>query len=609
MFDQRFTPPAAIECTARIEADAPVGDLTLVWCETDPFTPGRIYTKRAYLAQTGAYDNTFAGISGGGHAQLAQTNFILEPGRSYRLRLEVDNEVMQLIVDGQVVAVHRSAMPFGSGWFGMLGYYRGKSFSDVAIYSQSGKQWGPLTVGDAFLTHGHLADAASEYANAATLLESEPMNQAIARYRQGVALAADGHHAEATAIWNTIAISPWMELGAIYALRRWIATGDHATVAAGMTTIGHSQDQRVIDAMREVWGEGLSALGALPNATEVMQYIHVRHACFPNDAVTAWAAAQACWRIGRFKEALAEAGSDRRATAWSLLALGRADEVLATYPEQIQAMGKALLQREKYDIALAAIPQVTWAMREVALATGRFEEASKVVGSGSAELAIFRIVSGEAATIAADPSESQSLRVSAALLMDDLPAVTELANGNPPYEAVMLAEGRKNAGMDRAAVLICRLLEEPSDPNEIEAIVSELGGWGANATWTDLWFARQVVLPWLKEGGDHVPPALFTDLANLGHVPAPRGECLAKFIIGAMDEAQFLDQPAAMDAKRYLPLAKAMREEVAGNNAAALTAYRGFMALPPWQRPQSGAWMRNVIVEWFARWRIRHLQG
>lgn len=611
ILNRRIHPPVSISCTAMIRPGAPVGDLTFLWCETDPFVSDTIYRTNAYLAQTGAYDNTFAGISGSaGRLQLARRDFILESGRSYRLSLQIEDDRMRLIVDGEVIADHVSQVPFGAGWIGLLAYYPGKVFDDIIITQKKPGRGDALAIGDALLTRGHHEEAAEEYASVAQRSE-DPALADIARYRQGVALAAAGRHAEAVTTWGQIATEPWKDLGTIYSQRRWIAIGDHATVAAGLRRSGRWEDSRLRDAGRAVWGEALRALGSLPERSGIEAALAVRESCLAPDPASAWAAAEAAWKVGLYQEALDLGAGDRRAVAWSLLALGRAEEVLARFPEQVQASARACLMLDRFDEIFRSYPQVVWAVREAGLATGRVDgAAAQLLHEDSGELHRLRLILGGAPAEAGDAALPPQHRLVAALLMDDLATVADLSQDRPCLEADMLREGAsiglersRSTGPTRAMAVICRLLEEPGE-DEARALWNEIDGWGANATFSDLWFARAVVLPWLRLGSD-VPPSDL--IGRLPALPGTRAGRLHDFLRRRIDTDAYLDQPAALEAKGYLPLALAIRAEIEGDRNAALASYRAYLATPPWQRPQHGSWDRELISEWFARWRLRSL--
>lgn len=613
ILNRRIHPPVSIACTAMIQPGAPMGDLTFLWCESDPFVSDTIYRTNAYLAQTGAYDNTFAGISGSaGRLQLSRRDFILEPGRAYHLRLEIDGDRMRLIVDGTVIADHVSQVPFGAGWIGLLAYYPGKVFDDVVITQRKPGRGDALVVGDALLTRGHSEEAAEEYASVVQRSADPVQVVDIARYRQGVALAAAGRHAEAVTTWGQITTDPWKDLGAIYSQRRWIAIGDHPTVAAGLRDTGPWVDSRLRDAGRAVWGEAIRALGPLPERSSVETALAVRESCLAPDPASAWAAAELAWKVGLYQKALDLSAGDRRAVAWSLLALGRAEEVLTRFPEQVQAGARACLMLDRFDEIFRSYPQVVWAVREAGMATGSVEGAAGHLLDDAGELLRLRLVLGAAPTEAADASLPPQRRLVAALLMDDLATVADLAETSPSLEAEMLQHGAtvglersRSTGPTRAMAVICRLLEDPASA-EAERLWEEVDGWGANATLSELWFARALVLPWLRLGGKAAASDL---LAQLPALPGIRATRLQDFLHGRIDVPAYLDQDAALEANGYLGLAQAVRAEGEGDLEAARASYRAYLATPPWQRPQYGSWNRELISEWFARWRLRHLGG
>jgi len=74
------------------------------------------------------------------------------------------------------------------------------------------------------------------------------------------------------------------------------------------------------------------------------------------------------------------------------------------------------------------------------------------------------------------------------------------------------------------------------------------------------------------------------------------------FIIGRIDETQFLAQPCKLYATPNLLLAKGIRAEVEGKGDEALAFYGQFDALPSSLKP-----VETPFPSFFARWRIREL--
>ncbi|HEV8245125.1 MAG TPA: protein kinase, partial [Polyangiaceae bacterium] len=105
-YRERLSGGVAIEFDGKLEPGSPVGDLSVIWTEDD--VVGEVGARwpaagrRTYALQTGAYGNLTVGIRRDFHAALSARSLILEVGRQYRIRAEIDGRLLRLLIDGEV---------------------------------------------------------------------------------------------------------------------------------------------------------------------------------------------------------------------------------------------------------------------------------------------------------------------------------------------------------------------------------------------------------------------------------------------------------------------------------------------------------------------------
>ncbi len=613
-FNQRLIAPVSIEFDAEMLPGNPAGDLSVIWYEQQPTTNMRFGQTPGYLLQTGAYDNQFAGIirNPGGQV-LDQIPYEMKQGQLYHIRVDVTDDALRLSVDGKLLCEHHAAIPFTSGWLGLMAYYSGKAFGPVRISTTTPRRQVPaLSVGDALFRRGHWTDAAEEYAELAEVLGDDSLGQ-TARYRQGLALYQASRHNDAERAWEALSPGPLKQIARCLLLQRWSLTGSHMAVAQGLAELAEDANPDVHQAVRTQWLLSSKQLPPRCPPEMVDAFLAIVEKSFPDDALARTGASELCLRAGRFAAAIRWGKDARRTHIDALVAEGRPSEVLTTYPEDVQGQARALLQLGRFGEVVQRLPQVEWAVREANLIGG-----ISLAGTSQANDNAVRIANGEAAAMLANtqrlsPDGRRGLLIALGSLDEataELPAGGNFTLSLLRGRAADVLENVQLADRNWLEAAWCQWMQlsTAADPQaaqwlaQILAVVPE-------HRWGELWFVRDV-MPALAQ---HGVPGLMKHAHEVAgqdkdaHADGQRAWHFSAYLIGQIDRATFLAQPAARQATSLVLLADGLRAEAAADKAGAQAAYQAFLALAPWQRPTDDG-TRQVWLESCAQWRLEVLE-
>jgi eukaryotic-like serine/threonine-protein kinase len=309
-YRRRLTAPVAVEFEGQILPGAKAGDLSVIWTETDVFVGGEIDAAlkgRTYTLQVGAYANIRAGIFGsasiGFHQKsiaLSARPFVLEPGRTYSIRAEIDERVLRLFVDGQLVCEHEDLFPLRSGYVGLYAFYAGKSFRNVRICTKGmPERVSPIVVGDEFYKCDDFEKALLQYRRVADAHAGELLAEEAA-YKQGLCMYRLGRRTDAHLCWSALTDPTYRAYAAVHSMDDAFEAGDHTSGAAQFRHL-HANTAALRPILRSNWSayvRGASDIAALQTL------IALRDEVFPGDAVTSDAAANALERSGRWQDVL-----------------------------------------------------------------------------------------------------------------------------------------------------------------------------------------------------------------------------------------------------------------------------------------------------------------
>jgi serine/threonine-protein kinase len=133
-FPEVFEARVSIDFEGTLLRGYPDGELAVVWTEDEVVdSDGRAALPqpgtRTFTFRVGALSNRVAGIFMGLHEPLATLAHRQERGRPSRIKIEVDDRLLRLTVDGEPLAEHKLRQPLGSGRFGLLGTNASRAFA------------------------------------------------------------------------------------------------------------------------------------------------------------------------------------------------------------------------------------------------------------------------------------------------------------------------------------------------------------------------------------------------------------------------------------------------------------------------------------------------
>lgn len=619
---RRLHGPVAVEVEGEMLPGHPPCDLSLAWSAEDPVTTPT-WGRSAYLLQTGSHDNTFAAITRVyGNEAMVRSEVRLTSGRRHRLRFEIDHDRLSIDLDGQRICDYRAAFPCTSGYVGLYAYYPGKAFDRLTIYNKGLPQRiAPTAIGDSWYERDQPGEAAEQYRRVVESFPGTPLADE-ARYKQGLCLARLGRREEALILWQGLREPNVAALAECKRLEWANEEGDAAGAIARFASL-----YRASPAMRQrlhlVFSNALSVSLTSQRPEDTSAWLDLARDLLPGEPTVDSAAARALNALGRWQETLDRYPHLADAATRALIALGRSDEVTARYPDARQHLGRALLEQGRFGQVLDELPHDPWSRIWILHAQGRHAEALAYVeslridtgaqllrlglveealaaapaGSTSRFLALHRL--GRVAELVAELDERPSSEGVPALLRARLyERALELT---PPSAAGRMAQ----AHLGRWATAL-----ERHDPTAAEAALAAAGARPLARDLDDSWFARLVLVDAIRHRTD---PAAFAAAmhALAGRGPgwlAQRPWHAARYLLGAIDEAAFLAQPARDHAPAALLALRGVRAELADDRAAALAAYRAYLALPLHER----CWDTvdgDAITDHLLEWRVSELQA
>ncbi len=330
LLDRRLAGATAVEFTGTSLAGFPVCDLSIGWVPGDrpvANASNSFITSPMVLAQVGAYDNSFAQITSTNQGQGRQYDYRLEVGRPYRIRVEMEEGLIRMLVDGVEIARHQDAIPSAGGWLMLYAYYPGKQFDDVVIHAKGLPPRLPATaLGDAAMRMERWDEAVAAYHDVITSdRDADLVDQA--RFRKGLAHLRADRPVEATKVWADLRTGPYAS-AALEARCRLAWKNGAVEEALGLLTALVAVNQ---DTASGVWCElarnkGDSAVIWTAQVSE--QVLAFRRAHLPVTEDVGAAGCELHQRRGTVQDVLAEFGSSRLARGMALSELGRNREIL-----------------------------------------------------------------------------------------------------------------------------------------------------------------------------------------------------------------------------------------------------------------------------------------
>jgi hypothetical protein len=604
IYNQRLSAGVAVEFDGEILDGARPGDLSVLWTDEDVLEGGPHWPAAgsAFTLQIAAFANLHAGIYRGFQTCLSGRSLSIEVGRRYRIRAEINDQSLRLLLDGEVVADYENLFPFSSGYLALYSYYPGKAFSDVRLFERGlPERMGPTAIGDAFFARGERTHAALQYSRVEQLLPNSKHAQE-ARYKRGLCLLTDGDAARAEEVWNGLEEPTWRARAALHATDVAFAAGRHDHVLAEIRRLKSTMPEleRAIVAR---WTEYVNRLCAF-DADALSGYLDLRDDLFRDHQESATAAAAA------------------------ELARGNFARVLERFPEQHLQMIEAFSLLGQFEQVVERYGCAPW-LRDIALLhLGRFDEPELSLQSR----ALVRLWRG-------DPEGSLELseHVEALLAAGRFERVLAITIASPEEIAAALRGlGRRDGAVERTdarALALAnvdeRVLAGPlrlrdrlfltehlglesllrGDQDAYRRHVDRLRTLPCAATWPDVWVARYVLFPLADElAGEQgaFAESLRESVREREWHWFGKLSYLARYVLGELSDAEFFEQPCRLYVEARQLFARALRAELARDATAAERAYREFLALPDLERHLDSS-LGNPLVDRWARSRLSAL--
>lgn len=373
IFKQSISGPMAIEFNGMMEPGAQPGDLSVVWYGDVTLDElGKVATAKAiYRLQVGAYDNTAVCIIGPDGGIIAYQPWQLDPLKPVRLRYELIETRLRILVDGVAILEHELPLPIPAGWIGLYGYYAGKVFDDVRVYQRRIDERLPATaVGDHLAQHGQYLEAAREYARVADGLGSSPLGHR-ARWLRAVCLERAKDPA-ASAAWAALKDTAYAEHAALAMINSCFEREDHQGTQAKARELAGQASPAIRNQLAAAWAGWIRSLRAKRATPELLgSYADLHAELFREVMVADREAAELLLYLRRPRDVVDRFSDLPDSHGRALLQLGRAEDALRILRERPVAQIAALRQLKRHEEALTGPP---WSRPMGLAALGRWEE-------------------------------------------------------------------------------------------------------------------------------------------------------------------------------------------------------------------------------------------
>ncbi|MBA3708121.1 MAG: protein kinase [Planctomycetes bacterium] len=613
---QRLEADTALEFTGEVPPGSDPGDLSVFWYEDQVARRGDD-NAGLYKFQVGAFGNQYSAITGQGATHYGYSDFRIEVGRRYRIRAEIQGAAIRLIIDGRTICEYIERRPFHGGHFSIYYFFPGHTLRDIRIYAREVAQQVPATaVGEAFLRNGLPAPAAVEFRRVAA---SHP-GTAIAReavFQQGLCLLVENDSDQgmraADELWSTLRGSEWDEEIALQHLEHRFNHGSRTEVADDLarlyraTKTGPARDRLVV-AWTHFIAQVIIDVKRHWNGPLLERYLDVHDELFPGSPIA------------------------DRATCEGLLSDGRYQEILDRYPKQVSIGSTALIWAGRPEEVPIRYPDVRTIVIDALNFMGRFDEISQRYpdqdmvdispvhrGCAAALLAKephsakARCALGRLDEVLADPQTKPDGRRIALLLLGRPGEVDDPDQKNSPD--VLLAMGQ----IDEAMALHGANFQNGCWVRHAAGLDAFIAGdreraWPLFAVTPREEFHQNgfsvlhyVVAPFLHElaGERGAMAAACEDISKRGrYIYQQQPWYHLNYLLGRIDEPEFLAQPLRFFAPACLAFCKGIRSELDGDSQSALAAYRSYLAMPRYLRGESF----EATCERFAQWRADQLE-
>ena len=618
-YTRLFAGPVAIEYAAEMTDGSRPGDLSVVWWDGEQRLDATHKPTDGWLLQVGAFDNTCCAIyrtHGDTLDQVARRSLRLEGGRVYRIRAEIDGARLTLSVDGVVMLTYEDLFPVRPGHIGLFGYYPGKAFDDLRIYTRGvPERLSPIALGDDDAQEGNLRRAIERYHRVALSHPDGPLADE-AWFKIGHCLLQAGDEAGAWRAWGKVVGEPFAGRVALRALDRSFAADRFDEVLLKLPELADgSADQR--SQAEALWSDCTSRLvERLPKDPQVRpvleHFLELRRQVFPGMSASVTAYGQGLDALGHWQQVVDDCGDDALTVAMALRHLGLPAEAERRFGYLDWTTHD--LRRESGDLQTLADGEHGIRRAEALAKLDRTGQAMRE--SGPLPPRQIRAAAGDWRPLLVwqPPDEYDTL---ALLATGRVQAAVDGSSRTPPTPsrlALLLlgrqadAEARGTDGLDNLDSL--RLLAALSAGDQGAAATWRAAVAAKPVDWITLnaWFGPYVILPLLatRDGDTSAWPHALEQSQAVRERAGQRLWHLAGFVDGRIDAQALLAQPYQAEAHAWLRLGEALRAERSGDAAQARAAYLAFQALPLDKRLIEG-FQLSPVIERFVAWRLQEL--
>ncbi len=368
---------------------------------------------------------------------------------------------------------------------------------------------------------------------------------------------------------------------------------------------------------------GAEALLALGRADEVPDF-------YPNEPELC---AQALFRRGLYSEVSIRYPEDTKLLAEALYHMGRFDELIRRCPEESNWVVKALLASNRAEEVLKRYPRYRNFCAQALFHLGRYEELLRKYPYQRPECAAALVKLGRGETVIESYVDRREACSAALLLNERGDVILARFNDLPERRAEALFQlGRRDDVLTETPFLEDWVAKAMLYNGQADRILARYGAYeplkelvqthealesivdGTKKTMSTIYvgvpgahemnlFGRHVLPPFLMIlNGDafDARKIYWRAIRRLKLSNDGRPTFLIRYILGSMQDDEFMRMPKLLYVEGDLLLAKAMRAEHLARPGA-LDFYRRFMALPAGRREM------NPVIDRFVNWRIRVL--
>ncbi len=608
LLDRRLHGATAIEYDGELLPGARPCDISLMWCRdrvlSDDGRSVRSLIDPTEL-QVGAFDNSGVMISNAS-GTLAYAPLRLVNDRPYHVRAEIEDDRMELWVDGQLQCSWQDPFPYQDGFLCLYGHYPLKAFSHLRIYTRGVAQKIPATgVGDACAARGDYQIAADEYALVADSHPRTTLGEE-ARYRQGLCFWRLHQEGQAMAVWQGLRAGRLGDRVRLHDLDQAFARKDQSAVCTGIAAMWLTADAEIRHALALSWARYVNQLRTGKMVFELQRYLDRHARLMADEHAVDGPDADALLATRHYQQVVDRFPNSRYSYASALSGLGRYQEVINGFPEYQWTVNSARLLAGKFELIepgwqfLILQGQLLQARFQDILDNPNADPSLKVrslmcLGRGQEALAActseddrakLLLILGRASEIGPQQAWRREL-----LLGDAQQALADC-----PVDSTEHLQARWRIALGRWIA---------GDPNAFEGLSVEdvhLDRGNDVVIAFYLWVMRPF-LEELKGDREALSRACALRIADRPLIFQQRPCFDAQLLIGRIDAEVFLKQPAPIYARPRLELLQAMRAELKGDSDAAVAHYRRWQAAPAYE---CGDCPDPVLITLVA-WRLQEL--